>query len=94
MQQQKTHRNSYHDISPGVERPSLSEYQVPVSNNYSPRGPSYQNSDNHQPTPPRMAYVEDYSPGRFSDPLAAELSMIDIGPSRGGRTALRPSRGY
>ena len=79
-------------------RPSLSEYQVPVASNYNPRN-SYHPQQQHQSTPPRMPPMpqrpQSFAYGGYDDPLAAEMSMIDLGPSRGGgRTALRSSRGY
>lgn len=79
------------------QRPPLSDYQVPVVGNYNPRN-SY-HPQQHQSTPPRMPPMQQrpqsFAYGGYDDPLAAELSMIDIGPPRsGGRTVLRPNRGY
>jgi hypothetical protein len=37
---------------------------------------------------------EEYLPASGMDPLSVEMSMIDIGPSRGGKTVARFSRGY
>ena len=80
----------------GPPRPSLSEYQVPVVGNYNPRN-SY-HPQQHQATPPRMPPMPQ-RPQSFAygggDPLASEMSMIDLGPPRsGGRTGLRSNRGY
>ena len=77
-------------------RPPLSEYQVPMVNSYSPRGSYQPNQQSHYPPiPPKMPpRPQSYAYGGHGDPLAAEMSMIDIGPPRGGRTALRSSRGY
>lgn len=90
-----SHRNSI-PSSPhsGPPRPSLSEYQIPSSNTN-----SYNRNSYYQPTTPtkvQMPRPQNYAPPSvYDDPLAAELSMIDIGPSRsGGRTALRSNRGY
>jgi hypothetical protein len=70
-------------------RPALNEYQV-AANNYT-RGSYYQIT----PTKVQMPRPQSYAPPSVhDDPLAAELSMIDIGPSRGGRTAVRSGRGY
>ena len=77
-------------------RPPMSAYQVPMGNSYNPRGSYHPNQQSHNPQtsskmPPRP---QSYAYGGYEDPLAAEMSMIDIGPPRGGRTALRSSRGY
>lgn len=84
------------------QRPPLSEYQVPAANNYSPRGgpgppqrleyPNTPTKISSQMPVKSMNYGE--SPYGSEDSLALELSTIDIGPSRMGRSALRPQRGY
>ncbi|ETN41129.1 uncharacterized protein HMPREF1541_03064 [Cyphellophora europaea CBS 101466] len=73
--------------SAGPPRPPLTDYQVPMYG----RNSYYQTT----PTKVQMPRPQSYAPPSVhDDPLAAELSMIDIGPSRGGgRTAVR-SRGY
>ncbi len=78
-------------------RPPLSDYQVPVGSGYHPRV-SY-HPQQHRSTPPRMPPMpqrpQSFAYGGYDDPLSAELSMIDIGPPRGGgRTVLRPNCGY
>ena len=84
-------------ISGPPQRPPLSDYQVPVAAGYNPRN-SY-HPQQHQSTPSRMPPMpqrpQSFAYGGYDDPLAAELSMIDLGPPRGGgRTVLRPNRGY
>lgn len=82
----------------GLPRPPLSDYQGnPMSSNNGAygRNSSYQTTPTKVQMPRPQAYAP---PSVYDDPLAAELSMIDIGPSRGnGRTALRNGgggRGY
>lgn len=66
------------------------------------KGPSYPtgqpNYDRHSYYGGMNAYNNNNAAvgfGGYDDPLAAEMSLIDIGPSRGGgRTALRSGRGY
>jgi hypothetical protein len=93
-------RYSIHS-SPAVPQqrpPPAADYQVPATNNYSPRGVV---SRQDYPSTPTRAPLHrpgnsmDYGGYSAENPLALELSMIDIGPSRGpGRTSLRPIRGY
>lgn len=91
-------RHSMYNTPPSAppsdpRRPPLSEYQVPTTNSYSPRGSYYPPSTTPTKVPPAQR-PQSYAHNGYDDPLAAELSMIDIGPSRGGRTALRSNRGY
>ncbi|KPI40436.1 Ingression protein fic1 [Cyphellophora attinorum] len=84
-QQPRPHRNSFNNSphSAGqTARPPLSDYQVPIS-------------PTTTPTKVQMPRPQSYAPPSvYDDPLAAELSMIDIGPSRSGqRTALRGGGG-
>ncbi|EXJ73875.1 uncharacterized protein A1O5_03637 [Cladophialophora psammophila CBS 110553] len=90
------------------QRPPLSEYQVPSVNSYSPRGgygppPGHQYQLEYSPTPanPPMERPLPENPSynggpsyEVDNPLALELSRIDIGPSRMPRTALRPQKAY
>jgi hypothetical protein len=83
----------------GPPRPSLSEYQVPVHNGYNPRHSyaQYPITPTKAPQMPQIQRPQSFAFGGGGeyDPLAAELSMIDIGPSRGGgRTALRSNHAY
>jgi hypothetical protein len=96
-------RHSVHSSPAGMlpQRPPVSEYQVPPTSSYSPRGMTEQPFDPRQDygsTPSRMPPDDrGYSGGSpYGDdtPLALELSMIDIGPSRNARTTLRPQRAY
>ncbi|KAK4937558.1 hypothetical protein LTR10_021850 [Elasticomyces elasticus] len=72
-------------------RPPLAEYQSPAVDDYNPYRQNY-------PTTPTKPAVQtsgypDHGYG-VENSLALELSTIDIGPSRTGRTSLRPARGY
>ncbi|RMD41005.1 hypothetical protein DV735_g4109, partial [Chaetothyriales sp. CBS 134920] len=71
--------------SPSLARPALSEYQLAPANYHDGRGPP---QAPHQPNAPTEMGLQRYVPpqGGYADPLAAEMSMIDIGPSRGGKT--------
>lgn len=129
--------------TPGSKRASVSEYQIPASNECSPRGAppfaeqystppragsarpgfpvdragygpdgshaksssfgpgssrDYRGYGAPEPLPqallPRTGNSTEYGRYGVGDSLALELSTIDIGPSRTGRTALRPVRGY
>jgi hypothetical protein len=81
-------------------RPALSEYSVNSDDVYSspPQRSPYDNIT-LPPVPAKIPlhvqeqYREHSRAGSY-DSLSAELSSIDIGPSRGGRTGLRSSRGY
>jgi len=81
-----------------LPRLPLPEHQVPSTNSYSPGGGPNRGSYPTTPTKSPL-YRPDHSMG-YDDgfggrnPLALEMSSIDIGPSRPGRTALRPVRGY
>jgi hypothetical protein len=96
-------RHSVHSSPAGMlpQHPALSEYQVPPASSYSPRGMNERQFDSRRDygsTPSRMppddrAYSGG-SPYGGDSPLALELSMIDIGPSRNARTTLRPQRAY
>lgn len=86
-----------------VQRPPLNEYQIPAGNTYHSRGGSASGSTrpdySFTPSPTKASYppppsVADYSGYGADESLALELSTIDIGPSRGPRTAVRSSRGY
>jgi hypothetical protein len=73
--------------STGPPRPPLTDYQVPVSNRH-----SYYNIT---PTKVQMPRPQSYAPPSVhDDPLAAELSMIDIGPSRSSGRTMARGRGY
>ncbi|RMZ90638.1 hypothetical protein DV736_g2120, partial [Chaetothyriales sp. CBS 134916] len=78
---------------PNLQRPALSKRQLAPINYHSPRG-SYHPSN--APTPTKMfeMRLQSYVPPQdgYTDPLAAEMSMIDIGPSRGGKAWLRSKR--
>lgn len=81
-------------------RPALSEYSVNSDDVYSspPRQSPYDNIT-LPPVPAKIPLhmqdqYRDHSRTGSYDSLSAELSSIDIGPSRGGRTGLRSSRGY
>lgn len=90
-------RNSYHEPSQAIHRPSLSEYQVPANNSYVPRGTSFTNDYHPTPSRSQMQTGRDYNPRNSSfhnDPLAVEMSMIDIGPGRAGQMVLSGRRGY
>jgi len=82
------------------QRPPLSDYQVPITNGYSPRGgpprPEYPSTPTKAPLhrPGNSMDYGGYGGYGADDSLALELSTIDIGPPRTGRTALRNSRGY
>ena len=92
------------------QRPSLSEYQVPSANNYSPGGsvgppPALEYRSEYMQQSPSRAPIRQQpsepmeygggSPYGAENTLALELSRIDIGPSRiGGRTSLRPQKAY
>lgn len=102
-----TQRYSIASSSPNghVQRPPLNDYQMPAGNTYRSRGgsgsgstrpdfsysPSSTKAPYSYPPPPSVA---DYSGYGADESLALELSTIDIGPSRGSRTAVRSSRGY
>jgi hypothetical protein len=82
-----------------VQRPPLAEYQMPAGNTYNPRSgstrPDYSLSPSSTKAPyPPPPSVADYGGYGTDDSLALELSTIDIGPSRGSRTAVRSSRGF
>ncbi|KEF62742.1 uncharacterized protein A1O9_00715 [Exophiala aquamarina CBS 119918] len=82
-----------------VQRPPLAEYQIPAGNTYHQRGGSARPDYSQSPSPTKASYppppsVADYGGYGADDSLALELSTIDIGPSRGLRTAVRSSRGY
>lgn len=82
-----------------IQRPPLTEYQVPAGSTYNPRGGSARPDYSHSPSPTKPSYppppsVADYGGYGADDSLALELSTIDIGPSRGPRTAVRSSHGY
>ena len=81
-------------------RPALSEYAVNSEDVHS-SPPSQSTYDNITlpPVPAKIPFhvqdrYRDHSRAGNYDSLSAELSSIDIGPSRGGRTGLRSSRGY
>lgn len=81
-------------------RPALSEYSV-NSNEVHSSSP-YQSRYDNITLPPVPAKIplhvqdqyRDHPRSGSYDSLSAELSSIDIGPSKGGRTGLRSSRGY
>jgi hypothetical protein len=81
-------------------RPALSEYSVNSDHVHS--SPLRQSPYDNITLPPVPAKIplhvqdqyRDHSRAGSYDSLSAELSSIDIGPSRGGRTGLRSSRGY
>ena len=81
-------------------RPALSEYSVNSEDVYS--SPPSQSPYDNITLPPVPAKIPLHMQGQYRDhsragnydSLSAELSSIDIGPSRGGRTGLRSSRGY
>ncbi|KIV96285.1 hypothetical protein PV10_00168 [Exophiala mesophila] len=79
-----------------MPRPSSRDYQIPTVDHRASRElrsrPAYSSSPT-KPSYPPAPYATDYDK-YGEDSLALELSTIDIGPSRGGRTALRPHRGY
>lgn len=79
-----------------MQRPSSTDYPVPIVNHRVSRELPSRHTYSSSPTKPSYPpapYATDYD--RYGDDsLALELSTIDIGPSRGGRTALRPHRGY
>lgn len=85
----------------GVDRPALSEYQMPAQSGHSPRGAAYQAPPPNLPKQLMPSYdsrqydgYENYANG-YEDSLAAEMSTIDIGPARNNaRTFVRPGRGY
>ena len=103
-------RHAVHSSPVGAlpQRPPMSDYQVPAANDFSPRGvfgsPGFEYRPEHTQQTPTRPPVErppmdmmDYgggSPYGGEDSLALELSRIDIGPSRAGRTTLRPQRAY
>ncbi|KIW43482.1 uncharacterized protein PV06_04581 [Exophiala oligosperma] len=79
------------------QRPPLSEYQAPAMYDHGSRGGP--NSHDYPPTPTKPPHHRpsnsmDYGGYGDDNSLALELSTIDIGPSRTGRTSLRPVRGY
>ncbi|KIX00612.1 uncharacterized protein Z518_09677 [Rhinocladiella mackenziei CBS 650.93] len=79
------------------QRPPLSEYQVPATSNYNPRGGP--NRPEYPVTPTKVPLHRSNNSMEYGEyggdgSLALELSTIDIGPSRMGRTALRPSKDY
>lgn len=79
------------------QRTPLSEYQAPAMYDYGSRGGP--NSPEYPPTPTKPSHHRqsnsmDYGGYGDDNSLALELSTIDIGPSRTGRTSLRPVRGY
>ncbi|KIW11509.1 hypothetical protein PV08_10810 [Exophiala spinifera] len=80
-----------------LQRQPLSEYQSPAMYDYGSRGGS--NSHDYPPTPTKAPHhrpSNSINYGGYGDDnsLALELSTIDIGPSRTGRTSLRPVHGY
>lgn len=98
-------RYSLHSSPAGglPQRPPLSEYhQAPSTTRNSVHGgPVLPPQFEYPHTPTRgplngqvHSMNQSGSPYGADDPLALELSTIDIGPSRMGRTALRPQRGY
>lgn len=91
------------------QHPALGEYQVPPGNSYSPHGvsgppPALEYRPEYTQTPPRAPPegLSEYGtmnhgsgpPFGGESSLALELSRIDIGPSRMGRSSLRPQRAY
>lgn len=85
--------------SPGSglpQRQPLAEYQAPAVNHYNPYDGPYREEYPTTPTKPPLhtsSHSVDHGYGAENS-LALELSTIDIGPSKMGRTSLRPIRGY
>jgi hypothetical protein len=81
-------------------RPALSEYSV--HSNMVHSSPPHQSPYDNITLPPVPAKIPLYAQDDYGgyprsghyDSLSAELSSIDIGPSRASRTGLRSSRGY